>query len=203
MEYRAALFALFEPRGEVIYQGMFPECCFEFAERTQVEGGGTGFAETHFGGYLRKAKAFAVDAVELSDDLLFLRQEAFQSVFDALLLSCAQKVLVVLLLQEGLVLQAHGCPATVDCHEHHLAAPVAGVSGEAAVGAFVVAHGGFAQAEATLLPKVVQADAAVSHPPGHCVGQGHVADDEQAGVVRQFCHLYFLVDVLSHFLFLY
>lgn len=89
----------------------------------------------------------------------------------------------------------------VDGTEHHLAAPVAGVGGEAVARVLSEAHGGFAQAEASLLPQVVQADAAVLHPPRDGVGQGQVVADEQALRLREFS-LCCVLNVLSHFLFL-
>jgi hypothetical protein len=97
--------------------------------------------------------------------------------------------------------------------EYHLLAPVSGIRGEAALLVFIVAHGGFAQPDATFLLQVVQTDATVFCLPCHCVCQRHVAGHEPTMGVGQFscvfltlfgqafcefCHLVFL-NILSHF----
>lgn len=187
--------------SEVIPEWAFPECRLELLQGTAVEYRCPGFADAEQGCYLRDAALFGVDAVELRDNLLFRGREASQGFVDALQLSRAEPVFVVLLflLPEGFLLQTVGSPVAVNGHEHHLPAPVGGIRREAASHRFIVAHGGFAQAEATLLPQVFLTDAAVSHPPCHRVCQGHVADDEQAARIGECCHFVFL-NILSHFL---
>ena len=233
-------------RGEVVDERALAQGSLELAEGLAVEDGGAGLADAPGCGHLGDGEARGVEPVVLGYELPLLRLEAAEGVVDAAQLSRAQQVVAFLLADEcgkqavGLSLivvvlrvllrveaveagdgalsgtELHGRAIATDGAEHHPAAPVTGVCGEAALCLLVVAQGGFAQAQESFLPEVFQTDAVAAHPPGHCSGQGHVADDEQTcggGQLAEFlgCSFQLLyclggtqacLNILSHFRFL-
>ena len=122
-----------------------------------MEAGGSDTADSELRCYLVDAETFGADSVELSDDQPLPFRKAIQGFVDADFLRQTKQIFVVVFFLTGFFVRFLSTSfVAMNGGEHHLAAPVAGVCGKAAINVLVVAQGCFAQSEASFLPQVVQ-----------------------------------------------